>query len=143
VSIAAPAATVFRWLCQLRVALYTYDLPDNFERRSPPVADPRLEDIATGQRFMQIFRLTAFDLRRSITLETERPDASAPAGGHGDARPHPLRTPFPTGAGDDWRALAAEHFDSTIQLGDDLHRMTVTARPAHPHVCMGNDEQKG
>jgi ribonuclease Z len=51
--------------------------------------------------------------------------------------------PFPTGAGDDWRALAAEHFDSTIQLGDDLHRMTVTARPAHPHVCMGNDEQKG
>ncbi len=32
---------------------------------------------------------------------------------------------FPSGGGDDWRALAAEHFDGTIELGDDLHRVEV------------------
>jgi ribonuclease Z len=35
--------------------------------------------------------------------------------------------PIPTGgAGDDWRALAAEHFSGVVELGDDLHRVEVT-----------------
>ena len=35
--------------------------------------------------------------------------------------------PIPTGdAGDDWRALAAEHFDGVIEIGDDLHRIDIT-----------------
>jgi ribonuclease Z len=35
--------------------------------------------------------------------------------------------PIPTGtAGDDWRALAAAHFDGIIELGDDLHRVEIT-----------------
>lgn len=34
--------------------------------------------------------------------------------------------PIPTGdPGDDWRALAAEHFDGTIEIGDDLHQIEV------------------
>jgi ribonuclease Z len=32
---------------------------------------------------------------------------------------------FPSGGGDDWRTLAAEHFDGVIELGDDLHRVAV------------------
>lgn len=32
---------------------------------------------------------------------------------------------FPSGGGDDWRQLAAEHFDGTIELGDDLHSVDV------------------
>ena len=35
---------------------------------------------------------------------------------------------FPSGAGDDWRALAAQHFDGTIELGDDLHQVVITSR---------------
>ncbi len=35
---------------------------------------------------------------------------------------------FPSGGGDPWRALAAEHFDGAIELGDDLHRIEVPAR---------------
>lgn len=35
--------------------------------------------------------------------------------------------PIPTGdAGDDWRALAEEHFDGVIEIGDDLHRIDIT-----------------
>jgi ribonuclease Z len=32
---------------------------------------------------------------------------------------------LPPGGGDDWRALAAEHFDGRIELGDDLHRVEI------------------
>ncbi len=32
---------------------------------------------------------------------------------------------FPPGGGDDWRALAAEHFDGPIEVGDDLHRVEI------------------
>lgn len=32
---------------------------------------------------------------------------------------------FPSGGGDDWKALAAAHFDGTLELGDDLHRVDV------------------
>jgi ribonuclease Z len=36
--------------------------------------------------------------------------------------------PIPTGGdGDDWRELAAAHFDGTIELGDDLHRVDIVA----------------
>lgn len=33
---------------------------------------------------------------------------------------------IPLGGGDDWRALAAAHFDGVIELGDDLHRVEIT-----------------
>jgi ribonuclease Z len=35
---------------------------------------------------------------------------------------------FPSGGGEDWRALAATEFAGRIELGDDLHRVTVTAK---------------
>lgn len=35
---------------------------------------------------------------------------------------------FPPGGGDDWRALAAEHFAGTIEVGDDLHRIDLPGR---------------
>ncbi len=33
--------------------------------------------------------------------------------------------PIPPGGGDDWRALAAEHFSGRVELGDDLHHITI------------------
>ena len=37
--------------------------------------------------------------------------------------------PIPTGGdGADWRALAAEHFDGAIEIGDDLHRVEITPK---------------
>ncbi len=68
VTVAAPAAVVFRWLCQLRAAPYSYDLLDNLGRRSPRTLTPGLERLERGQRFMTIFRLVDFEQGRSITV---------------------------------------------------------------------------
>ena len=33
---------------------------------------------------------------------------------------------FPTGGGGEWRDLAAQHFSGRVELGDDLHQITIT-----------------
>jgi hypothetical protein len=68
IDIDAPPSTVFRWLCQLRAAPYSYDLIDNFGRRSPQHLIPGLDELAIGQRFMTIFGLVEFESDRHITL---------------------------------------------------------------------------
>ncbi|GLV54101.1 hypothetical protein KDH_09500 [Dictyobacter sp. S3.2.2.5] len=68
VSVQAPAPIVFRWLCQLRVAPYSYDWIDNRGRRSPRVLIPGLEQLQVGQRVCSIFDLVNFEPDRHLTL---------------------------------------------------------------------------
>ncbi len=77
VSIAAPATLVFRWLCQLRAAPYSYDWIDNRGRQSPRTLTPGLEQLVVGQSVMGIFQLEAFEEPVHVTLVT-------PANGRGD-----------------------------------------------------------
>jgi hypothetical protein len=69
-SVDAPLSIVFAWLCQLRVAPYSYDILDNFGRRSPRERDPELSRLAVGQRFMTAFTLQSFD-RGQLTLRSK------------------------------------------------------------------------
>lgn len=71
ISIDAPPDVVFSWLCQLRVAPYSYDWLDNFGRRSPRRRNPDLAHLAVGQRFMSMFTLQSFVHGEHITLRSQ------------------------------------------------------------------------
>jgi hypothetical protein len=81
ISIDAPPSIVFAWLCQLRVAPYSYDLLDNTGRRSPRSRSPELTELAVGQPFiriygrMDVFELASFKSDEHITMRV--PDGSA------------------------------------------------------------------
>lgn len=59
VDVAAPVPVVYRWLCQLKVSPYSYDLIDNLGRRSPRSLTEGADDLAVGQKFL-IFELVEF-----------------------------------------------------------------------------------
>jgi hypothetical protein len=68
ITIHAPAEKIYRWLCQLRLAPYSYDWVDNLGRRSPRVL--QLDGAAVGQRAMHIFRLVSVETNRHLTMGT-------------------------------------------------------------------------
>jgi len=70
--IQAPPEMVYRWMCQLRVAPYSYDYIDNYCRRSPRRLIPGLDDLEPGQHFIRIFDLVSFKPGREITMRIGR-----------------------------------------------------------------------
>src|SRR6266550_4356121 len=76
VTINAPVEIVFRWLCQMRVAPYSYDWLDNGGRRSPRELTPGLDNLAVGQDVMRIFNLVDFEREQQLTLRL-KPRSSA------------------------------------------------------------------
>ncbi|KRF36829.1 hypothetical protein [Nocardioides sp. Soil805] len=74
VRVAAPPDVVWRWVRQLQVAPYSYDLVDNLGRRSPRSLTPGLGEFEPGGRFI-IFTVRAVDPGRSVELEITRAGA--------------------------------------------------------------------
>lgn len=71
VEVMAPPEIVYRWLCQIRVAPYSYDLFDNFGRRSPQRLTPGLSRLAVGQPLLVMFRIVEFEENEHITVVSE------------------------------------------------------------------------
>jgi hypothetical protein len=80
VPVQAPAPIVFRWLCQLRVAPYSYDWIDNGGHLSPRELIPGLDQLQLGQRVMTIFQLVDFEPNRHLTLRLRSARAKALSG---------------------------------------------------------------
>jgi hypothetical protein len=72
VTVNAPPALLFRWLCQLRTAPYSYDWLDNLGRKSPRRLTPGLDRLQAGQRIMTVFQVAAFEPDRHITAVLDR-----------------------------------------------------------------------
>ena len=68
IDIQAPVANVYRWLCQLQVAPYSYDWLDNGGRKSPEKLTPGAEQLKVGQAIMTIFQLVEFVPNEHLTL---------------------------------------------------------------------------
>lgn len=66
IDVDAPPAVVYRWLCQLRVAPYSYDLVDNLGRPSPRRLVPGLENLEPGQQLM-VVEICDFETDRHIS----------------------------------------------------------------------------
>ncbi|MCC5603254.1 hypothetical protein [Nostoc favosum] len=75
VDVKAPAHILFRWLCQLKVAPYSYDWIDNFGRQSPIILTPSIENLEHNQRVMTIFKLVKFEQNRHLTMVIDSPQA--------------------------------------------------------------------
>ena len=71
VEIAAPPELVFRRLCQLRVAAYSYDWADSAERRSGELL-PGLDELELGQPVMEVYELADFVQGRELTIRLDR-----------------------------------------------------------------------
>ena len=71
VTVRATAARLYRWLCQLRAAPYSYDWIDNWGRRSPRTLTPGLEHLAIGQSMMRVFTVVDFARDRHVTLRVK------------------------------------------------------------------------
>jgi len=77
IAIEARPEVVFRWLCQLKVAPYSYDWIDNLGRRSPQSLMPGVDELAIGQTIMTNFELVEFERNRHLTIRS-RVNTSVP-----------------------------------------------------------------
>jgi|HubBroStandDraft_6_1064221.scaffolds.fasta_scaffold1090332_2 hypothetical protein len=73
ITVNAPTCVVFRWLCQIRVAPYSYDWIDNFTRQSPRRLLSGLDQLEIGQSVMTIFRVSDFSADRYLTIHLSSP----------------------------------------------------------------------
>ena len=71
-SSAAPGQ-LWRWLCQLTVAPYSYDLLDNLGRPSPRTLTPGADHLHVGQRLLVLFVIDSFVDGEHLTLRLHRP----------------------------------------------------------------------
>ncbi|MEJ2888746.1 hypothetical protein [Actinomycetospora aeridis] len=72
VTSSASPDVLWRWVCQLTVAPYSYDLVDNLGRRSPRTLTPGADDVRVGQRLLVLFVVDTVVPGEHLTLRRAR-----------------------------------------------------------------------
>lgn len=73
VTIKAPAELVFKWVCQMKLAPYSYDTLDNHHHKSPQQLIPGTENLCLGDKMMTIFSVVHFVKNKEVTLKMDTP----------------------------------------------------------------------
>ena len=69
IDVNAPVSYLYTRLCQLHLAPYSYDLLDNWGRKSPAEAQVTHDSLESGVKIMTIFSLTKNRPAHSMTIE--------------------------------------------------------------------------
>lgn len=72
ITIHAEPEIIFQWICQMRVAPYSYDWIDNFGRKSPQKIIYGLDQLEPGQKIMSIFNLIDFEQNKHLTFRLNK-----------------------------------------------------------------------
>ncbi|MET1255401.1 hypothetical protein [Aliikangiella maris] len=70
IDISTSVDKVFPWLCQMRIAPYSYDWLDNFGKQSPQYLTESLTQLEVGQVFMTGFKLVSFQHNQHVTIRS-------------------------------------------------------------------------
>jgi hypothetical protein len=71
IDVEAPAEVLYRWVSQLKVAPYSYDVFDNGFRRSPRRLTSGAERLQVGDPFLSWFRIVDVETGRHVTIEND------------------------------------------------------------------------
>lgn len=77
ITINASAEIIFKWLCQLRIAPYSYDFIDNSGRKSPQYLLNDQPELVVGQSALLTYEIINFEINKHITLGIKQ-DSSYP-----------------------------------------------------------------
>jgi len=72
ITIHVESEIIFQWICQMRVAPYSYDWIDNFCRKSPQILIPGVDQLEIGQKIMTIFDLIDFEPNKHLTFRLNK-----------------------------------------------------------------------
>lgn len=73
VDVNAPAGLVYKWICQMKIAPYSYDNLDNRGNQSPQNLEPGTDKLKKGQKMMTIFNIESFTPGKEINLTMDMP----------------------------------------------------------------------
>lgn len=73
VDVNAPAELVYKWVCHMKVAPYSYDKIDNGGKVSPQDLIPGIENLKKNEKMMTIFNIESFTPQRQINLTMDIP----------------------------------------------------------------------
>lgn len=73
VDVSAPPEIVYKWICQMKAAPYSYDKLDNGGRKSPQQLIPGMDKLKIGEKMMTIFTIGHFIPNQEVTLIMDVP----------------------------------------------------------------------